>query len=79
MQTTSLEETPVELDSDCATCKRFMEAYKTDTVKVGNDAGRVVLQFETDGSMSAKEVALAGMDILSRRFTDLADQVGSLA
>lgn len=78
MLTTSLEEVPVEVDPECAVCKRFMDAYKTDTVKVGNDAGRILLQFETDGSMSAKDVLGTGLDILSKRFTELADHVGAL-
>jgi DNA-directed RNA polymerase subunit D len=79
MLTTTLEETPVEIDAECATCKKFIEAYKTDTLKVGNDAGRIVLQFETDGSMGAKDVLTAGLDILTKRFTDLGERVGVLA
>ena len=74
----TLSASEVEVDPDCAVCRRFMDAHKTDTVKVGNDAGRILLQFETDGSMSAKDVLGAGLDILSKRFTELADQVGAL-
>ncbi|MGQ0797653.1 MAG: DNA-directed RNA polymerase subunit D [Methanobacteriota archaeon] len=79
MLTTSLEEVPVEVDPDCAVCRRFTETYKTDTAKVGNDAGRILLQFETDGSMTAKSVLAAGLDLLAKRFSELAGHVDALA
>ncbi len=78
MTTTSLEETPLEIDSDCKTCKKFRDAYKIDTVKAGNDSSRILLEFETDGSLSAKDVLTTGLDILSKRFSDLASQAESL-
>lgn len=78
MLTTSLEEESVELDDDCTRCREFREAYKVDSVKIANDPTRFILQFETDGSLAAKDVLLRALDILSERFGDLAAQADAL-
>src|SRR5436309_3031827 len=64
---------------DCQTCKKFMEQYKVESVKAANDPTRIVMEFETDGSLSAKAVLLASLDILSKRFSELATQATALA
>lgn len=74
MVTTSLVEEPAELGEDCPVCERFREAYKVDSVKVGNDESRIVLRFETDGSMRASDTLLKALDILQSRFRDVATQ-----
>ncbi len=74
MLTTSLEEETVELPDDCGLCAKFREAYKVGSVKVSSDPTKFVLQFETDGSIPAKDVLLKGLDILAERFGDLAAQ-----
>ncbi|HYS73933.1 MAG TPA: DNA-directed RNA polymerase subunit D [Thermoplasmata archaeon] len=80
MQSTATEEEETaELASDCKTCAKFAEQYKVDSVKVGNDPTRIVLEFETDGSLTTKAVLVAGLDILSKRFSELATQAGALA
>src|SRR6266566_3162072 len=80
MQSTSTEEEEtLELSSDCVMCKKFMDQYKVDSVKAGNDPTRIVLEFETDGSLSAKAVLLASLDILAKRFSELATQATALA
>ena len=48
-------------------------------LRVGNDPTRIVLEFETDGSLTTKAVLVAGLDILSKRFSELATQAGGLA
>ncbi|HKZ88804.1 MAG TPA: DNA-directed RNA polymerase subunit D [Thermoplasmata archaeon] len=78
MTTTSFDEISLELDPDCKTCTAFMSAYKVDTVKAGNDPSRVLLQFETDGSIGAKQVFATGLDILAKRFAELSEQVEAL-
>ena len=55
-----------------------MDQYKVDSVKAGNDPTRIVLEFETDGSMSVKAVLIASLDIFAKRFTDLASQAAAL-
>ncbi len=80
MQSTATEEEEaVELPTDCKTCKKFMEAYKVDSVKVGNDPTRIVLEFETDGSLTTKSALVAALDLLSKRFSELAAQASALA
>jgi DNA-directed RNA polymerase subunit D len=80
MQSTATEEEEtVELSSDCTTCKKFIDQYKVESVKVGNDPTRIVMEFETDGSLSTKSVLIAGLDILSKRFSDLSTQAATFA
>ncbi len=78
MLSTSLTEETVELPDDCSKCSAFREAFKVDTVKVASDPTRFVLEFETDGSMAAKEVLSKALDILIERFADLANQADNL-
>jgi len=79
MQSTETEEEEVlDLHADCKACKTFMDQYKVDSVKAGNDPTRIVLQFETDGSIASKAVLLASLDILSKRFSELATQATAL-
>ncbi len=78
MLTTSLEEETVELPEDCTTCAKFREAFKVDSVKVSSDPTRFILQFETDGSIAAKDVLVRALDILNQRFGELASQADAL-
>ncbi len=78
MVTTSLDEETVELPPDCTICKKFIEAYKVETVKVSNDPTRIVLEFETDGSMAAKDALLKAFELLGQRFADVAGQADGL-
>ena len=80
MQSTATEEEEtLELSSDCKTCKKFIDQYKVESVKAGNDPTRIVMEFETDGSLSAKAVLVAALDILAKRFSELASQATALA
>ena len=80
MVTTAVdEEESIELPSDCKVCKTFADTYKTNTIKVSNNSNRIVLRFETDGSMSAKAALLKALEILSSEFIDLSKQAESLA
>ena len=78
MATTSLEEETLELPEDCNVCAKFREAYKVDSVRAANDPSRIVLQFETDGSIPAKEVLLKALDLLTARFADVSAQAEGL-
>jgi len=79
METSAPEETTVKLSSDCRQCKKFMDTHKVESVKVGTDPTRILLQFETDGSLKAIEVLRTALDIVAKRFTEIADQVEALA
>jgi DNA-directed RNA polymerase subunit D len=78
MVSTNTEEEETLPLGDDETCKKFMDQYKVDSVKAGNDSTRIVMEFETDGSMTAKAVLLAGLDILSKRFAELATQASKV-
>ncbi len=78
MLTTSLEEETAKLPDDCPTCHAFREAFKVDTVKIASDPTRFVLQFETDGSLPAKDALLKGLDILVERFGEIASQADTI-
>src|SRR2546421_6329958 len=80
MQSTATEEEEsMELSEDCKTCQKFAELYKVESVKAGNDPTRIVMEFETDGSLSTKAVLVAALDILSKRFSELATQASALS
>jgi len=72
------EEITVELRSDCKACKKFAETYDVKTVKVLHDPSRIELQFETDGSLSAKDALFAALDILEKRFGEIAGKAEQL-
>jgi len=48
------------------------------TVKVLHDPSRIELQLETDGSMSARDTLFAALDILEKRFTEVAGKAEAL-
>src|SRR5437016_13481493 len=80
MQSTATEEEEtMVLAQDCKTCQKFAEQYKVESVKAGNDPTRIVMEFETDGSLSTKAVLVAALDILSKRFFELATQASALS
>src|SRR5438552_11215395 len=80
MQSTATEEEEtLELGTDCKTCKKFMDLYKVESVKAGNDPKRIVMEFETDGSLSSKAALVAALDILAKRFSETATQAAALA
>lgn len=79
MQSTSTdEEETLALPADCKTCEKFIAQYKVESVKAGNDPTRIVMEFETDGSMTTKAVLVAALDILAKRFSELATQAAGI-
>jgi DNA-directed RNA polymerase subunit L len=47
-------------------------------IKVTGDPSKILFRFETDGSLSAKEVLSRGLKILEERFEGLREQISSL-
>jgi len=78
MVSTSTDEEETLPLGDDPTCRKFMDQYKVDSVKAGNDPTRIVMEFETDGSMTTKAVLLAALDILAKRFADLGTQIAGI-
>lgn len=72
------EEIAVELRPDCKACKKFAEVYDVKTVKVFHDPSRIELQFETDGSLSARDALFAALDTLEKRFAEIAGKAEQL-
>ena len=68
----------VELHPDCRQCKKFADAYDVKSVKVLNDPTKIELQFETDGSMTARDTLVAALDILEKRFADIGGKAEQL-
>jgi DNA-directed RNA polymerase subunit D len=72
------EEATIELRVDCRNCRKFAEAYDAKTVKTFNDPSKIELEFETDGSLTAKDTLAAALDILEKRFADIAGKAEQL-
>ncbi len=67
MQSTLTEgEESVELPPDCTTCKKFIDAYKVDSVKVGNDPTRIVLVEAIHGARDAGVRTHVAAPVISR-------------
>ena len=73
-----MEEMTVELRSECRHCRKFAEAYDVKSVKVVNDPSKIELRFETDGSLTAHDTLVAALDILEKRFADIAGKAEQL-
>lgn len=71
-------ETVVKLSSDCDACRVLAKAYKTESLKVSSDPTRIVFHFETDGSMTARDTLFSALDILEKRFGEVAGKVEAL-
>src|SRR2546426_9144988 len=72
------EEATVELRAECKKCRKFSDAYDVKSLKAVNDPTKIRLQFETDGSLSARDTVIAALDILEKRFADLAGKAEQL-
>jgi DNA-directed RNA polymerase subunit D len=62
----------------CTLCK-LCEEVSEGRIKVRGDPNRFLFSFETDRSLTAKQVLLKGLEILREKFTELAQRVEGLA
>jgi DNA-directed RNA polymerase subunit D len=62
----------------CTLCKACEEACSQDAIEVMGDDSRFIFQFETDGSITAKEALTHALDILESDFEELKDLVSKL-
>jgi DNA-directed RNA polymerase subunit D len=67
-------------EEDCILCMACTNKNicKTGAIKVVGDPTKFIFEFETDGSLSAKDTLLKGMEILNQKFEDFKDKVSSL-
>jgi len=56
---------------ECILCKSCEEVCKRDAIKVKGDENRIIMQYETDGSLSAKEVLVEALKILHKKYDEL--------
>lgn len=63
---------------NCTLCNACTEVCDTGVIKVSGDPSKIIFRFETDGSLTAKEVLIKGLKILEERFEILREQIGKL-
>ncbi|MEE9237197.1 MAG: DNA-directed RNA polymerase subunit D [Thermoplasmata archaeon] len=61
----------------CTLCK-LCEEKSEGRIKVKGDPTRFLFHFETDGSLTALDVLLKGLEILQEKFAGVAENVGAL-
>jgi len=61
---------------DCILCKSCMEVCKRNAIKVKGDETRIIMQYETDGSMSAKDALKEALKILHKKYDELEEKLG---
>lgn len=54
----------------CTCCKSCMEICETDAITVSSDENTFLFQFETDGSLSAREALSESVKILSKKYEE---------
>jgi DNA-directed RNA polymerase subunit D len=62
----------------CNLCNSCVEVCDAGVIKVTGDPSKVLFRFETDGSLTAKEVLSRGLKILDERFEGLREQISTL-
>ena len=56
---------------DCSLCQSCVEICKKQAIQVKGSPNKIILQYETDGSMTAKEVLVEALKILANKFSEL--------
>jgi DNA-directed RNA polymerase subunit D len=62
----------------CNLCNSCVEVCDAGAIKVIPDPTKILFRFETDGSLTAKEVVIRGLKILEERFDGLREQISKL-
>ncbi len=61
---------------DCSLCRSCAEVCKRGAIKVRGDETRIIMQYETDGSLSAKEALKEALKILYKKYDELENVLG---
>lgn len=56
---------------NCIMCGTCMETCKKEAINVTGDETRIILQYETDGSMNAKDTLRETLALLAKKYEDL--------
>jgi DNA-directed RNA polymerase subunit D len=67
----------VDLEN-CSLCGTCEEDCSLQAIKVSGDESKFIFQFETDGTLTAKEVLSRTLDILEKEFEELSSLAGKL-
>lgn len=67
----------VDLDS-CSLCKVCEEGCSMNAIEIDGDSSKFIFQFETDGSLTAKEAFIQALRIMEDEFEKLRDLTGKL-
>ncbi len=62
----------------CTLCNTCVEICPRDGISVEGDESRVVLRFETDGSLSAKEAFIKALEVLEDLYEDFRASLGDI-
>lgn len=62
----------------CNLCMACVESCELNCVKVQEDPQRIVFRYETDGSLSAKDLLMRSLKILEEKFTGFSEQISAL-
>ncbi len=63
---------------NCSLCKACEEVCSQGAIKISGDESKFIFQFETDGSLTAKEVLTFALDILDEEFKQLKTSMDAL-
>lgn len=62
----------------CMLCMSCVEACETDAIKVEGDDSKFLFEFETDGSLTARQTLHKALDLLEKKFEDFREGISAL-
>lgn len=63
---------------DCILCSACLRACPKDAITTRGDNSKFIFEFETDGSLTARDTLRKALEILEKRFDDFREEVGQL-
>ena len=68
----------IENLENCTLCKACIDACTHDAIKVSGDITKFIFEFETDGSLSARDTLKKALEILEKKFDDFREDISGL-
>ena len=65
----------VKHSENCIMCKSCVEACRKEAITVEGDENRIIMQYETDGSMSAKDALKEAISILHKKYEEMKEKL----
>jgi DNA-directed RNA polymerase subunit D len=60
---------------DCILCKSCVETCKKNAITVSGDESKIIMQYETDGSLTAKDALKKALTLLYEKYDELAKKL----